>query len=209
MKPVLFLLMVLITGVYSQCGNFQAIWVTSYNWQNTATNYYYNHLIGTKYYCNENSFDNQLPPLDAQGNQVFYALYKRDNNDLTKLKKVYLNGLSSYDYFSWYFPAGIDGSADKPYVVWNIKIDCNGFLWYYIKYFNCDDQATDFISSVLGAGTKTIRYNFSTNALIATNIAGNECSRIASGAALITAFTSYVSTLDTQNNPSCTVCQYY
>lgn len=179
---------------------YQAIWVESYTFD--TTNMYDYYTVVMKNYNANTDFENQLPPKDSSGNdRDYYVLYKRNSGDLTEAKKMYKDNLVTYDLFSFVFPDLITGFHEKPFLIWNISVDCEAFIKFDIKFFNCDAQRDDFLTNKLSKNFY-LKYSTSTNLLTANYDSGSPCGRVANATALRNMFLNYISGLDT-GNASC------
>lgn len=130
--------------LYKAVDVFQAIWAESYNFVD-GKNYDYV-TLKMKFYTDENQFDNQLPPKVNNVVGDYFVLYKRKNNAAANVKKMFKDNLTTYDLFSFYFPAIDTAYHTKPYVIWGFELSCKSFLKFNIKVFSCLDQAKAFAS---------------------------------------------------------------
>lgn len=219
-----FIIVAIITsslniGIISVKAPAQVYWYQQYV-KRTNTNGYDYHILGMKYYNDIAKMDNTIPP-NPRSTNPYLVLYKRDTYDILNnppqiIRKMYFNNYSSYDYLSFYFP-NMDASHVKPYVIWNLAIDCLGFTKFNIKFFNCDGQATDFYTTTLtGVGNK-LRYSNVSNTFASSNYSapsdcGSRTNPITTDTELGNLFKNYNSVIEnlltTPASNTCTPCLY-
>ena len=195
----------------------QVYWYEQYVARSTGvgTPEYDYHIIGMKFYSDYTAMDHTVPPKPRTTNP-YLVVHKKDSTASPNqiIRKMYKSNYSSYDYLSFYFP-NMDATHDKPYVIWDLTIDCLGFSKFKIKFFSCDKQANTFYTALTNANKlqySTASGNFANAVYSAPADCANRTAPLSDDATLKALFSGVNATLDalvgTPASDTCTVCTY-